>query len=107
MEQGAAQDPLTAVTQLPSVGVSGSQRPESPVKGNSLVALPVPTTQNSPKNHCTGAHPHLSSTLSCGQRNPPRTGCVLLSLPPGAAQDPQGQVSSSPQGFALSHINGT
>lgn len=105
MGQGAAQDPLTPVTQLPSVGISGSQRPESPVRGNLLVALPFPTTQNSPKIHCIGAHPVPPPAM--GREPPPSTGCILLSLPSRAAQDPQGQVPSSLQGFALSHISGT
>lgn len=42
MGQGAAQHPLT---QLPSVGVSGCQRPEPPVRENAFGALPVPTTK--------------------------------------------------------------
>lgn len=42
MGQGAAQHPLT---QLPSVEVSGCQRPEPPVRENAFGALPVPTTK--------------------------------------------------------------
>lgn len=50
---GAAQDPLTALTQLPLLE---SQALRDTSKGE----FTVPTTQNSPKkNHCTGAHPVL------------------------------------------------
>lgn len=103
MGQGAAQHPLT---QLPSVGISGCQRPEPPVRENAFGALPVPTTKIHQKFTIqlpTQFHPWLWA-----EKLPPSsTGCVLPTLPQRAAQDPQGQVPSSLQGFALSHINRT
>lgn len=101
MGQGAAQCPLRAVTQLPSVGVSACHTPVSPVRGNSYSSA-CPNDPKFTKNLVpTQFHPWLWA------ENPPSTGCVPPSLPQRAAQDPQGQVPSSLQGFALSHINRT